>query len=106
MRTRKVSGLPVVGADGAHWPASSTRARRAPVLGRDADIARQVRDLMTEVLLADPADITVHVHDGVVAVSRQLRPEGRICDLTPVALRLIWDIDGVVNVVNQLGAAS
>ena len=75
-------------------------------LRRDANIARQVRDLLTEVLLADPADITVHVHDGVVTVSGQLGPEGRHDDLTPVALRLIWDIDGVVDVVDRLGAAS
>ena len=26
-------------------------------------------------------------------------------DLSPAAIRLIWDVDGVVDVVNRLGAA-
>jgi CBS domain-containing protein len=106
MRTRKVSRLPVVGADGALAGIVSQRDVLGVFLRRDADIARQVRELLTEILLADPADITVRVHDGVVTVSGQLGPEGRHDDLTPVALRLIWDIDGVVDVVDRLSAGS
>lgn len=106
MRTRKVSRLPVTDADGVLAGILSRRDLLRVFLRPDAEIGRQVRELLTEILLADPADITVRVHDGVVTVSGQLGPEGRHDDLTPVALRLIWDIDGVVDVVNQLGAAS
>ncbi len=105
-RTRKVSRLPVTDADGVLVGILSRRDLLRVFLRPDAEIARQVRELLTEILLADPADMTVRVHDGVVTVSGQLGPEGRHDDLTPVALRLIWDIDGVVDVVDQLGVAS
>lgn len=106
MRTRKVSRLPVVDADGVLTGILSRRDLLRVFLRPDADIARQVRELLTEILLADPAGITVQVHDGVVTASGQLGPESRHDDLTPVAIRLIWDIDGVVDVVDRLGAAS
>ena len=35
--------------------------------------------------------------------SRQRPEPGDSHDLIPLALRLIWDIDGVVDVVNRLG---
>jgi len=36
-----------------------------------------------------------------------MQPEpGHEQDLMPLALRLIWDIDGVVDVVNRLGEAT
>jgi hypothetical protein len=44
------------------------------------------------------------VHHGVVSLTGTMRPEpGDGHDLIPLALRLIWDIDGVVDVVNRLG---
>ena len=40
----------------------------------------------------------------MVTLTGTLRPEAdHEQDLMPVALRLIWDIDGVVDVVNRLG---
>ena len=45
------------------------------------------------------------VKHGVVTFTGAMRPEpGQ--DLIPLALRLIWDIDGVVDVVNKLGEAT
>jgi hypothetical protein len=42
----------------------------------------------------------------VVTLTGAMRPEpGTEPDLLPLALRLIWDIDGVVDVVNRLGEA-
>ena len=38
----------------------------------------------------------------MVTLTGSMRPEH---DLMPLALRLIWDIDGVVDVVNRLGEA-
>jgi len=48
----------------------------------------------------------VAVKHGVVTLSGTIRP-GIDGDepLLPLALRLIWDIDGVVDVLNQLGVA-
>ena len=46
------------------------------------------------------------MHDGVVTLTGMIEAEpGQRQDIVPLALRLIWDIDGVVDVVNKLGEA-
>ena len=69
----------------------------------DEDIAREVREMLTQILLADPVSVTVRVRNGVVTLAGQLGSAERH-DLIRVAARLTWDIDGVVDVVNKLGA--
>jgi len=69
----------------------------------DEDIAREVREMLTQILLADPASVTVRVRNGVVALAGQLGSAEQQ-DLIRVAARLTWEIDGVVDVVNKLGA--
>ena len=70
----------------------------------DADIAHDVRQVLDEIPVADPKDVIVTVHHGVVSLTGTMRPEpGDGHDLIPLALRLIWDVDGVVDVVNKLG---
>jgi len=59
--------------------------------------------MLTQILLADPASVTVRVRNGVVALAGQLGSAERQ-DLIRVAARLTWDIDGVVDVVNKLDA--
>ena len=44
----------------------------------------------------------VTVHHGVVTLTGTVWADGHH-DLLPLALRMIWDTDGVVDVVNQLG---
>ena len=68
----------------------------------DEDIAREVREMLTQILLADPASVTVRVRNGVVALAGQLGSAEQH-DLIRLAARLTWDIDGVVDVVNKLG---
>jgi osmotically-inducible protein OsmY len=68
----------------------------------DEDIAREVREMITLILLADPASVTVRVHNGIVTLAGQPGSADQH-DLIPVAVRLTWDIDGVVDVVNKLG---
>ena len=70
----------------------------------DEDIAREVNEMLSQILLADPASITARVRNGVVTLTGQAGSAGER-DLIPVAVRLTWDIDGVVDVVNKLGAA-
>ena len=67
----------------------------------DEDIAREVREMLTQILLADPAGVTVRVRNGIVTLAGHLGSAERH-DLIPVAVRLTWDIDGVVDVVNKL----
>ena len=67
----------------------------------DEDIAREVREMLTQILLADPAGITVQVRNGMVTLAGQLGSAEQN-DLIRIAVRLTWDIDGVVNVVNKL----
>jgi osmotically-inducible protein OsmY len=72
----------------------------------DADIVHDARQVLGEFPIADPKDVIVTVRHGVVTLTGTMRPEpGQEQDLIPLALRLIWDIDGVVDVVNKLGEA-
>ncbi len=68
----------------------------------DEDIAREVREMLAQILLADPAKVTARVRNGIVTLAGQL-DSAEQHDLIRVAVRLTWDIDGVVDVVNKLG---
>ena len=105
MRARKVGRLPVVDADGVLIGIVSRRDVLRVFLRPDEEIARQIRELLTEILLADPERSTVRVRDGVVTLSGQVEQDDQHGDLTPVAMRLVWDIDGVVDVVNDLNVS-
>jgi CBS domain-containing protein len=106
MNTHHVRRLPVVNDDGELMGIVSRRDLLSVFLRPDGEIARDARQVLNELPLADPGDVIVAVRHGVVTLSGTMRP-GVDGDepLLPLALRLIWDIDGVVDVVNQLGAA-
>ena len=70
----------------------------------DEDIAWEVRQMLTEILLADPARVTVQVRNGIVTMAGQVGSAAQH-DLIRIAVRLTWNIDGVVDVVNKLGAS-
>jgi CBS-domain-containing membrane protein len=70
----------------------------------DEDIAWEVRQMLTEILLADPARVTVHVRNGIVTLTGQVGSAEQH-DLIGIAVRLTLNIDGVVDVVNKLGAS-
>ena len=68
----------------------------------DDEIAERVRELLDDVLPADPGSVTATVRDGVVILTGHPEaPEDR--ELIPAAIRLIWDVDGVIDVSNRLG---
>jgi CBS domain-containing protein len=112
MRTRHVKRLPVV-APGSHLPGIggtligivSRRDLLSVFLRPDAQIAAEVRELLTEILLADPASIIVAVHGGVVTLTGRPGSQDQH-DLIPLAVRLIWDIDGVVDVVQKFSTTA
>ena len=67
----------------------------------DDEIAERVRELLDDVLPTDPGSVMATVRGGVVILTGHLEaPEDR--ELIPVAIRLIWDVDGVIDVLNRL----
>jgi len=106
MNTRHLRRLPVIDEDGKLVGIVSRRDLLSVFLRPDADIVHDARQVLGELPLADPKDVIVTVRHGVVSLTGTMRPEpGREQDLISLALRLIWDIDGVVDVVNKLGGA-
>ncbi|HEY8043311.1 MAG TPA: CBS domain-containing protein [Streptosporangiaceae bacterium] len=105
MNGRHLKGLPVVDPDGTLAGVVSRCDLLSVFLRPDEDIAREVRDMLAQILLADPGAAVVRVHNGIVTLTGEAGLGGQ-GDLIPVAVRLVWDIDGVVDVVNKIGAAS
>jgi CBS domain-containing protein len=104
MNAHHIRRLPVVDEDGKLVGIVSRRDLLSVFLRPDADITHDVCQVLDEIPVADPKDVIVTVHHGVVSLTGTMRPEpddGH--DLIPLALRLIWDVDGVVDVVNKLG---
>jgi CBS domain-containing protein len=103
MNTHHVRRLPVVNDEGVLMGIVSRRDLLSVFLRPDGDIAHDARQVLDELPIADPGDVIVAVKHGVVTLTGTMRP-GLDGDepLLPLALRLIWDIDGVVDVVNKL----
>jgi len=103
MNVHHVRRLPVVDPDGKLVGIVSRRDLLSVFLRPDAEIARQVGEILAELLPGGPTGIEVAVRNGVVTLSGQ--PElAAEEDLIPVAVRLAWDVDGVVDVVNKVSA--
>ena len=105
MNTHHVRRLPVVDEDGKLVGIVSRRDLLSVFLRPDGDIVHDARQVLDELPLTSPKDVIVAVRHGVVTLTGTMRPESEDDerDLLPLALRLIWDIDGVVDVVNRLG---
>ena len=107
MNTHHIRRLPVIDEDGKLAGIVSRRDLLSIFLRPDANIVHDARQVLDEIPVADPKDVIVAVRHGVVTLTGTMRPEpGQEQDLIPLALRLIWDIDGVVDVVNKLGEAT
>jgi CBS domain-containing protein len=103
MNTHRIRRLPVVDQDGKLVGLVSRRDLLSVFLRPDADIAHDVRQVLDEIPVTDPEDVIVAVHHGVVTLTGTVPADNRHRGLLPLALHMIWDIDGVVDVVNQLG---
>jgi CBS domain-containing protein len=102
MASRHIRRLPVVGEDGRLIGIVTPRNLLSVFLRPDHVVAERVRELLDDLLPVDPASVTATVRDGVVIVSGSPEAsEDRA--LIPVAIRLIWDVDGVIDVSNRLG---
>lgn len=97
--------LPVVDSSGVLVGIVSRRDLLSVFLRPDPQIARQVGEILTELLPGGPIGIEVSVRNGVVTLTGQPEPAAEE-DVMPVALRLIWNVDGVVDVVDKTGPAA
>jgi CBS domain-containing protein len=102
MTSRHIRRLPVVREDGRLIGIVTRRDLLSVFLRPDAEVAEHVRALLDDVLPQDPSSVTATVRDGVVILTGHPEaPEDR--ELMPAAIRLIWDVDGVIDVINRLG---
>jgi CBS domain-containing protein len=92
--------LPVVDADGELIGVVSRRDLLRVFLRPDEDIAAEISQVLTDVLLIDPASVKVSAHDGLVTLTGQVERD----DLVAIAGRLAGDVDGVMAVVDNLTA--
>jgi CBS domain-containing protein len=107
MNTHHIRRLPVVEEDGTLAGVVSRRDLLSVFLRPDAGIARDVRQILDEMPITGPQDVAVAVRHGVVTLTGALQSQaGEDHHLIPLLLRLIWDTDGVVDVVNKLGEAT
>ena len=104
MSTRHVRLLPVVDERSSLVGVVSRRDLLAVFLRPDEDIVADVREVLEKVLLAEPGRVDVAVRDGVVTLTGTLDPTtGAHRDLIPVAIRLMWEVDGVIDIIDELG---
>jgi len=104
MSTRHVRLLPVVDEHARLIGVVSRRDLLAVFLRPDEDIAADVRQVLDEILLVESGEVEVAVRDGIVTLTGALDPTtGAHGDLIPVAIRLMWDVDGVVDIIDRLG---
>jgi CBS-domain-containing membrane protein len=104
MNTHHIRRLPVVDAQGKLAGIVSRRDLLSVFLRPDAEIAHDARQVLDELPLADSKSVIAEVKHGVVTLTGTIKPGAdHEQDLMPPAVRMIWDIDGVVDVVNWLG---
>ncbi len=110
MNSRHIKRLPVVeagttfggGVGGKLIGIVSRCDLLSTFLRPDEDIAREVREMLAQLPQADTDGVTVAVRNGIVTLTGVLG-SAEEHDLIRVAGRLTWDIDGVIDVVNNLG---
>ena len=106
MTTQHVRRLPVTDVNGKLIGIVTRRDLLSAFLRPDADISRDARQVIDEIPFADPAKVIVMVHHGVVTLTGMAEPPSRHQDLVALAIRMIWDVDGVVDVRNRINEVS
>jgi CBS domain-containing protein len=105
MNTHHVQRLVVVDPAGKLIGIVSRRDLLSVFHRPDAEIAHQVREILTEVLPGGPTGVQVAVHNGVVTLTGEAEPSTD-SELIQVAVRLATEVDGVVDVINKTGQAA
>jgi CBS domain-containing protein len=104
MNMHHVRRLPVVDEQNRLVGIISRRDLLSVFLRPDEEIARDIRKVLDEIMSAAPGEADVSVRNGIVTLSGTLDPRsGPHGDLIPLAIRLMWDVDGVVTITDRLG---
>jgi CBS-domain-containing membrane protein len=101
MGSHHVKRLPVVGPEGTLVGIVSRRDLLNVFCVPDAEIARQVRELLAEVLPADSGSIKAAVHGGIVTLTGTT-DTAALRDSLAGAIRLAWNLDGVVDIISHV----
>jgi CBS domain-containing protein len=101
MNAHRIRRLPVVDPEGKLLGIVSRRDLLSVFLRPDAQIAQEVSDILAELLPDDHADVKVMVHNGLVTLTGRPAAAGER-DLLPIAVRLAWDVEGVVDVIDRV----
>jgi CBS domain-containing protein len=101
MNAHRIRRLPVVDPEGKLMGIVSRRDLLSIFLRPDEQIAREVRDILAELLPDAAAGMTVTVHNGLVTLTGHPAAAGER-DLLPLAVRLAWDVEGVVDVIDRV----
>jgi CBS domain-containing protein len=105
MTRHHIKRLPVVDPGGTLLGLVSRRDLLRVFLVPDEEIVRQVRELLDEVLPAESTDIVVTAHGGMVTLAGPETASVQHGALA-AAIDLVWDIDGVVDVIDHISAPS
>jgi CBS domain-containing protein len=101
MNGHNIRRLPVVDASGELIGIVSRRDLLSVFLLSDEEIAAEVQDAISTILLDEGDAIMVTARDGVVTLSGTVTSK----DMMPVAVRLASEADGVVAVHDNLGTS-
>jgi CBS-domain-containing membrane protein len=101
MDTHHIRRLPVTGDDSTLLGIISRRDLLSVFLRPDEDIAADARRVLAELGVAG-VDVTVR-SDMITLTGTPPADGGEHADLIPLAIGLVWDVDGVVGIVNRLG---
>lgn len=100
MNLHRVRRLPVVDADGNLLGVVNRRDLLTVFLAPDEEIARQVRELLAEMIPEDRNPISVGVRGGIVTLTGHFDGAAPRPQLDE-AIDLAWDVDGVVDIIDH-----
>jgi CBS domain-containing protein len=101
MSADHIKRLPVVDPEGKLLGLVSRRDLLDVFCIPDAEIARQVREVLAEALPGEADSIKVAVHGGIVTLTGQIASPTRHNGLTR-AIVIAWELDGVVDIINHV----
>jgi CBS domain-containing protein len=105
LNAHHVRSVPVIDPAGRLAGIVSRRDLLSVFLRPDAQIARQVTGILTDLLPGGAAGLHVAVRNGVVTLTGQPAPAADH-DLIAIALRLAWDVEGVLDVTTNIAATA
>jgi CBS domain-containing protein len=101
MSSHSLERLPVVDSDGKLLGLVSRHDLLDVFCLPDSEIARQVREVLTEVVPGESASIKVALHGGIVTLTGQTDTAAQR-DAVAKAVDFAWDLDGVVDIINHV----